>query len=159
MSAWVNHNALAMLWPFCFFFVCFLASCQATEASPAIAITTAKEASAEAPSTKPNLTPMQQRVVKQLLQAATAFGRAVSELFVLLVKLSVGSAQRQRRAPHVTTIPVLPPLPARVVALQLSKLLKEALSWKGPVRGYPVPKLRYCENAGSLFHVLIVAKL
>lgn len=86
--------------------------------------------------------PVQQRIVKQLLQTSTALGRALSDLFVLLVKLSVGSAQRQRRAPHHNATPGLPTLPARVIAFQLSKLLKDALSWQGLPTDAPVRKLR-----------------
>lgn len=86
--------------------------------------------------------PVQQRIIKQLLQTSTALGRALSDLFVLLVKLSVGSAQRQRRAPHPNATPGLPTLPARFVAFQLTKLLKEAFSWQGLPSACSVPKLR-----------------
>lgn len=96
----------------------------------------------ESGTTKSTLLPVQQRIIKQLLQTSTTLGRALSDLFVLLVKLSVGSAQRQRRAPHTAATPGLPTLPARFVALQLSKLLKDALSWQGLPNDIPVPKLR-----------------
>lgn len=105
-----------------------------------IKVTNEKEGSSE---TKSTLLPEQQRIIKQLLQTSTALGRALSDLFVLLVKLSVGSAQRQRRAPHTAATPGLPTLPARHVALQLSKLLKDALTWQGLPSNTSVPKLRY----------------
>ena len=87
--------------------------------------------------------PLQQRIIKQLLQTSTSLGRALSDLFVLLVKLSVGSAQRQRRAPHPNATPGLPTLPARFVAFQLTKLLKEAFSWQGLPSACSVPKPRW----------------
>ena len=86
--------------------------------------------------------PVQQRIIKQLLQTSTSLGRALSDLFVLLVKLSVGSAQRQRRAPHPNATPGLPTLPARFIAFQLTKLLKEAFSWQGLPSACSVPKPR-----------------
>ena len=105
------------------------------------------EASSETTTAKSSLLPEQHRIIKQLLQTSTALGRALSDLFVLLVKLSVGSAQRQRRAPHTAATPGLPTLPARHVALQLSKVLKDALTWQGLPSTMPVPKLRYSYNS------------
>lgn len=115
---------------------------QTSEGSPAITVTNDKETSGETTNAKSNVLPVQQRIIKQLLQTSTALGRALSDLFVLLVKLSVGSAQRQRRAPHTAATPGLPTLPARHVALQLSKLLKDALTWQGLPSEMPAPKLR-----------------
>lgn len=92
---------------------------------------------------KGSLPPVQQGIIKQLLKTSTALGRALSDLFVLLVRLSVGSAQRQRRAPHTAAVPGLPTLPARFVSMQLSNLLKDASSWKGLPSDSTVPKLRY----------------
>ena len=106
-------------------------------------MTNEKEGSSETLTAKPGLLPEQQRIIKQLLQSSTALGRALSDLFVLLVKLSVGSAQRQRRAPHTAATPGLPTQPARHVALQLSKLLKDALTWQGLPSNTSLPKLRY----------------
>lgn len=105
------------------------------------------EGSSETTTSKSSLLPEQQRIIKQLLQTSTALGRAMSDLFVLLVKLSVGSAQRQRRAPHTAATPGLPTLPARHVALQLSKVLKDALTWQGLPSNTLVPKLRFVCNS------------
>ena len=102
-------------------------------------ITNDKPTSGEANAAKSNLLPVQQRIIKQLLQTSTALGRALSDLFVLLVKLCVGSAQRmQRRTPHLAT----PTPPAYLVALELSKLLKDALSWQGFPSDIPALKPR-----------------
>lgn len=104
-----------------------------------ITVTNDKPTSGEANAAKSNLLPVQQRIIKQLLQTSTALGRALSDLFVLLVKLCVGSAQRmQRRTPHVAT----PTPPAYLVALELSKLLKDALSWQGFPSDIPALKPR-----------------
>ena len=119
--------------------ICFYSG-QTSEGSPAVTLTSDKEPKTE---TAKSTLPVQQRIIKQLLQTSTALGRALSDLFVLLVKLSVGSAQRQRRAPHTTAVPGLPTLPARFVAFQLSKLLNDALSWEGLPSDIPAPKLRY----------------
>lgn len=119
---------------------------QAPEGSPSITVTNDTEASSETTTSKSSLLPEQQRILKQLLQTSTALGRAMSDLFVLLVKLSVGSAQRQRRAPHTAATPGLPTLPARHVALQLSKVLKDALTWQGLPSKILVPKLRFVCN-------------
>ncbi|KAJ7352894.1 E3 ubiquitin-protein ligase huwe1 [Desmophyllum pertusum] len=127
-----------------------LVSGQTSEGSPSISVTNDKEPNSESTAAKSNLLPVQQRIIKQLLQTSTALGRALSDLFVLLVKLSVGSAQRQRRVPHTAAIPGLPTPPARQVALQLSKLLKDALSCQGLPRDIEVPKLRLH------FHMCIV---
>ena len=116
---------------------------QTSEGSPAITVTTDEEPKVETGTTKSTLLlPAQYRIIKQLLQASTALGRALSDLFILLTKLSVGSAQRQRRAPHTAATPGLPTIPARFVTLQLSKLLKDALCWQGLPSDIPVPKLR-----------------
>ena len=120
---------------------------QAPEGSPSITVTNDMEASSETTTSKSSLLPEQQRIIKQLLQTSTALGRAMSDLFVLLVKLSVGSAQRQRRVPHTAATPGLPTLPARHVALQLSKVLKDALMWQGLPSNISVPKLRYGCNS------------
>lgn len=109
------------------------------------------EASSESTTAKSSLLPEQQRIIKQLLQTSTALGRAMSDLFVLLVKLSVGSAQRQRRAPHTVATPGLPTLPARHVALELSKVLRDALTWQGLPSNISVPKLRYSCNSDMQF--------
>ena len=105
-------------------------------------MTSEKESKIDTATTKSTLLPVQQRIIKQLLQTSTALGRALSDLFVLLVKLSVGSAQRQRRAPHTAAIPGLPTPQARLVSMQLTELLKDALSWQGLPSDIPVPKLR-----------------
>ena len=102
-------------------------------------VTNDKLTSGEANTAKSNLLPVQQRIIKQLLQTSTALGRALSDLFVLLVKLCVGSAQRmQRRVPHTA----MPTPPACLVALELSKLLKDAMSWQGFPSDMPALKSR-----------------
>lgn len=112
---------------------------QTHDGNPVISVTMDKESKLEPAK---SALPLQQRIIKQLLQTSTALGRALSDLFALLVKLSVGSAQRQRRAPHPNATPGLPTLPARFVAFQLTRLLKDAFSWEGLPIASSVPKLR-----------------
>ena len=71
------------------------------------------------------------RLLKQLLAASSKLGRALAEFFSLLVRLAVGSGQRQRRLQHVIT-PSMPTIPAKLIASQLAKLLMHGLSWKEP---------------------------
>lgn len=71
------------------------------------------------------------RLLKKLLAASSKLGRALAEFFSLLVRLAVGSGQRQRRPQHVV-VPSMPTLPARLIASQLAKLLMHGLSWKEP---------------------------
>lgn len=49
----------------------------------------------------------------------------------MLVRLAVGSGQRQRRPQHLVT-PAMPTIPGKLIASQLAKLLAHGLSWKDP---------------------------
>ena len=84
---------------------------------------------------KRKLTPAMQaqlRQLKPLLTLSSRLGRALSELFVLLVKLCVGSPVRMRRSQQLHP-PVMPSPPARQVALALTKLLAGGLSFQPPI--------------------------
>ncbi|RUS89503.1 hypothetical protein EGW08_002736 [Elysia chlorotica] len=84
---------------------------------------------------KRKLTPAMQaqlRQLKPLLTLSSRLGRALSELFVLLVKLCVGSPVRMRRSQQLHP-PVMPSPPARQVALALTKLLSGGLSFQPPI--------------------------
>ena len=84
----------------------------------------------------------QMKLIKPLLSASSKLGRALAELFGLLVKLSVGSPVRQRRTNQVPFLPQAPTPAAKAVATALTKLLASGLSWQPP-EWSPVPKLRY----------------
>ena len=84
----------------------------------------------------------QVKQIKPLLSSASRLGRALAELFGLLVKLSVGSPLRHRRSHHpMPTLPIAPSPPARAVAVSLTKLLTRGLSWEPPETS-PIPKFR-----------------
>lgn len=109
---------------------------------------TASSSSAIAPSSssgkKPRVSPVLQaqiRQLKPLLSASSRLGRALAELFGLLVKLCVGSPVRQRRSQQQTSQGATPSPAARAVASALTRLLGSGLSWEPP-RYAPVPKLR-----------------
>ena len=94
---------------------------------------------------KKKTSPLLQAQIKQikpLLSGSSRLGRALAELFGLLVKLCVGSPLRQRRGQQVPPVPVSPPPPpARTVATALTKLLASGLSWQPPATS-PLPKFR-----------------
>ena len=79
--------------------------------------------------------------IKPLLSGSSRLGRALAELFGLLVKLCVGSPLRQRRGQQVPPAPAMPSPPARAVATALTKLLTSGLSWEPPPTS-PLPKFR-----------------
>ena len=79
--------------------------------------------------------------IKPLLSGSSRLGRALAELFALLVKLCVGSPLRQRRGQQVPPTPVPPTVPARAVATALTRLLASGLSWEPPPTS-PVPRFR-----------------
>ena len=79
--------------------------------------------------------------IKPLLSASSRLGRALAELFALLVKLCVGSPLRQRRGQHIPPTPAPPSPPARAVASALTKLLASGLSWEPPSTS-PIPRFR-----------------
>ncbi|XP_018576077.1 E3 ubiquitin-protein ligase HUWE1 isoform X3 [Anoplophora glabripennis] len=67
------------------------------------------------------------KYIKPLLGASSRLGRALAELFGLLVKLCVGSPIRQRRGQNIVAAPPMPSLYARNVATALNILLAEGL--------------------------------
>ncbi|KAG8199864.1 hypothetical protein JTE90_015857 [Oedothorax gibbosus] len=79
--------------------------------------------------------------IKPLLSGASRLGRALAELFGLLVKLCVGSPMRQRRGQQIPPSPSMPSPAARAVASALTRLLALGLSWEPPP-ATPVPKFR-----------------
>ncbi|XP_015788441.1 E3 ubiquitin-protein ligase HUWE1 isoform X3 [Tetranychus urticae] len=84
----------------------------------------------------------QMKQIKPLLSSASRLGRALAELFGLLVKLCVNSPLRHRRNHHsIPSIPVAPFPAARSVATHLTKLLAKGLSWTPPPTS-PIPKFR-----------------
>uniref|UniRef100_A0A8C7QAS4 HECT-type E3 ubiquitin transferase n=1 Tax=Oncorhynchus mykiss TaxID=8022 RepID=A0A8C7QAS4_ONCMY len=96
------------------------------------------------PKTKSKLTPAMATRIKQikpLLSASSRLGRALAELFGLLVKLCVGSPVRQRRSHHATSTGTAPTPAARATASSLTKLLTKGLSWQPPPYT-PTPRFR-----------------
>ena len=90
------------------------------------------------------LSPAQQhqmKMVKPLLSTASRLGRALAELFGLLVKLCVGSPIRHRRAHQTPPAPLIPTPAAQAVAGALTQLLASGLAWEPPVTS-PTPKFR-----------------
>ena len=81
------------------------------------------------------------RQLKPLLSVSSRLGRALAELFGLLVKLCVGSPVRQRRSQQQNNQGSAPSPAARAVASALTRLLANGLSWEPPHYA-PVPKLR-----------------
>ncbi|XP_036596001.1 E3 ubiquitin-protein ligase HUWE1 [Trichosurus vulpecula] len=79
--------------------------------------------------------------IKPLLSASSRLGRALAELFGLLVKLCVGSPVRQRRSHHATSTTTAPTPAARSTASALTKLLTKGLSWQPPPYT-PTPRFR-----------------
>ncbi|KAK2885499.1 hypothetical protein Q8A67_016336 [Cirrhinus molitorella] len=102
------------------------------------------EPTATDPKTKSKLTPAMATRIKQikpLLSASSRLGRALAELFGLLVKLCVGSPVRQRRSHHTTSTGTAPTPAARATASSLTKLLTKGLSWQPPPYT-PTPRFR-----------------
>ncbi|XP_074248298.1 E3 ubiquitin-protein ligase HUWE1 isoform X16 [Saimiri boliviensis] len=79
--------------------------------------------------------------IKPLLSASSRLGRALAELFGLLVKLCVGSPVRQRRSHHAASTTTAPTPAARSTASALTKLLTKGLSWQPPPYT-PTPRFR-----------------
>uniref|UniRef100_A0A8C4SA71 E3 ubiquitin-protein ligase HUWE1 n=1 Tax=Erpetoichthys calabaricus TaxID=27687 RepID=A0A8C4SA71_ERPCA len=93
---------------------------------------------------KSKLTPAMAARIKQikpLLSASSRLGRALAELFGLLVKLCVGSPVRQRRSHHAASTTTAPTPAARSTASSLTKLLTKGLSWQPPPYT-PTPRFR-----------------
>ncbi|KAI1287400.1 E3 ubiquitin-protein ligase HUWE1 [Halotydeus destructor] len=100
------------------------------------------ETSGKKKEAKPQKLQAQVKQIKPLLSSASRLGRALAELFGLLVKLCVGSPIRQRRGHHaMPNIPLSPSPAARAVAGSLTKLLANGLSWEPPPTS-PIPKFR-----------------
>uniref|UniRef100_A0AAV2LYL5 E3 ubiquitin-protein ligase HUWE1 n=1 Tax=Knipowitschia caucasica TaxID=637954 RepID=A0AAV2LYL5_KNICA len=96
------------------------------------------------PKTKSKLSPAMATRIKQikpLLSASSRLGRALAELFGLLVKLCVGSPVRQRRSHHANSTGTTPTPAARATASALTKLLTKGLSWQPPPYT-PTPRFR-----------------
>uniref|UniRef100_A0A8C9VIV4 E3 ubiquitin-protein ligase HUWE1 n=1 Tax=Scleropages formosus TaxID=113540 RepID=A0A8C9VIV4_SCLFO len=96
------------------------------------------------PKAKSKLTPAMAARIKQikpLLSASSRLGRALAELFGLLVKLCVGSPVRQRRSHHAASTGTAPTPAARATASSLTKLLTKGLSWQPPPYT-PTPRFR-----------------
>lgn len=83
----------------------------------------------------------QLKYIKPLLGASSRLGRALSELFGLLVKLCMGSPVRQRRGQQMPLTPTLPSQAARSVATALNCLLTRGLSWD-KLPPSPIPKFK-----------------
>lgn len=83
-------------------------------------------------------TPAQLKYIKSLLGASSRLGRALAELFGLLVKLCVGSPIRQRRGQNLTvnTSPA-----STEIARVLSYILVDGLSYR-KIPPSPIPKLK-----------------
>ncbi|XP_068082120.1 E3 ubiquitin-protein ligase HUWE1 [Anabrus simplex] len=75
-------------------------------------------------------TPVQLKYIKPLLGASSRLGRALAELFGLLVKLCVGSPTRHRRGQQISNTTTVPSPPARAVAGALTELLVNGLTVK-----------------------------
>lgn len=70
------------------------------------------------------------KYLKPLLNSASRLGRALAELFGLLVKLSVGPPLRARRGPNIVPQPAAPNPYCRNIATALATLLKDGLDWE-----------------------------
>ena len=94
------------------------------------------------PKEKPSIALHHQiKQIKPLLSSSSRLGRALAELFALLVKLCVGSPLRQRRGQQIPPTPAPPSPPARAVASALTRLLSSGLSWEPPSTS-PIPRFR-----------------
>ena len=91
-------------------------------------------------------TSQQLKFIKPLLGASSRLGRALAELFGLLVKLCVGSGSgsRQRRGQSIVTTPAIPGANAQAIVTALNSLLANGLnSAKLPWSPFPKFKLTY----------------
>ncbi|XP_031465368.1 E3 ubiquitin-protein ligase HUWE1-like [Phasianus colchicus] len=112
--------------------------------SEALAPMETDEPSNADPKGKAKITPAMAARIKQikpLLSASSRLGRALAELFGLLVKLCVGSPVRQRRSHHAASAAPAPTPAARATASALTKLLTKGLSWQPPPYT-PTPRFR-----------------
>ncbi|XP_066247369.1 E3 ubiquitin-protein ligase HUWE1 isoform X2 [Euwallacea similis] len=81
------------------------------------------------------------KYIKPLLGASSRLGRALAELFGLLVKLCVGSPARQRRGQNIVAATPSPSVHAKKVALALNALLAKGLDCDS-LPPCPTPKCR-----------------
>lgn len=86
-------------------------------------------------------TPAQLKYIKALLGASSRLGRALAELFGLLVKLCVGSPIRQRRGQNYPPPPSHTSIASKDIARVLSYILVDGLSFK-TLPPSPIPKLK-----------------
>ncbi|KAK5639592.1 hypothetical protein RI129_012084 [Pyrocoelia pectoralis] len=86
-------------------------------------------------------TSQQLKYIKPLLGASSRLGRALAELFGLLVKLCVGTPVRQRRGQNIVSTPLFPTPHARAVATALNYLLANGLN-SAKLPQSPVPKFK-----------------
>ncbi|XP_076294391.1 HECT, UBA and WWE domain containing E3 ubiquitin protein ligase 1 isoform X4 [Lasioglossum baleicum] len=83
----------------------------------------------------------QLKYIKPLLGASSRLGRALAELFGLLVKLCMGCPGRQRRGQQTPLTPILPSQAAGSVATSLNCLLIRGLTWD-ILPPSPIPKFK-----------------
>ena len=83
----------------------------------------------------------QLKYIKPLLAASSRLGRALAELFGLLVKLCMGSPIRPRRGQQLPQMPAIPSSAARGVASALNILLTRGLSYN-KLPPSPIPKFK-----------------
>lgn len=83
----------------------------------------------------------QLKYIKSLLLASSRLGRALAELFGLLVKLSVGSPTRQRRGQSFPATPQYTSPASKEIARVLSYILVDGLSFN-KLPPSPIPKLK-----------------
>lgn len=85
--------------------------------------------------------PSQLKYIKSLLGASSRLGRALAELFGLLVRLCVGSPLRQRRGQNFVPATSFTSPTAKEIARILSFILVDGLSFQ-KLPASPVPKLK-----------------
>lgn len=108
----------------------------------ATAVTSGSDSKSKKSSKSSHKNSPQQKQVKPLLHSSSRLGRALAELFGVLVKLSIGgNTGRQRHRQQMPNLPMPPSPPARVVTATLSKLLAKGLSWQPPP-SHCIPKMR-----------------
>lgn len=83
----------------------------------------------------------QLKYIKSLLGASSRLGRALAELFGLLVRLCVGSPLRQRRGQNFLPTPTFTAPTSKEIARILSFILVDGLSFQKLPQS-PVPKLK-----------------
>ena len=107
------------------------------------------------------LSPALQAQVKQLkplMTVSSRLGRALAELFGLLVKLSVGGRLRQRGNQLQPPMPVVPTPAAQSVSKALCKLLTDGIKWEPPQYS-PDPNLRFVINSNTKLSLVVLVKV